>query len=153
MPAFEEPFSRVIVDCVGPLPKTKKGNQFLLTVMCASTWFPEAVPLRNIKAKTVVTALIKLFTLVGLPKTIQSDQGSNFMAGLFQQVMYQMRIHQIKSSVYHPESQGALERFHQTLKTMLRTYCVEQEKEWDEGVHLVLFAASRSPGVTWIQSI
>ena len=64
------------------------------------------------------------------------------MAGLFQQVIYQLRIHQIKSSAYHlPESQGALERFHQTLKTMLRTYCVEQEKEWDEGVHLVLFAA------------
>ena len=37
IPAFEEPFSRVIVDCVGPLPKTRKGNQFLLTVMCAST--------------------------------------------------------------------------------------------------------------------
>ena len=138
---FEEPFSRVIVDCVGPLPKTKKGKQFLLTVMCASTRFLEAVPLCNIKAKTVITALIKSFTLVGLPKTIQSDQGSNFMAGLFQQVMYQLRIHQIKSSAYHPESQGALERFHQTLKTMLRTYCVEQEKEWDEGVHLVLFAA------------
>ena len=42
------------------------------------------------------------------------------MAGLFQQVMYQLRIHQIKSSAYHPELQGALERFHQTLKTMLR---------------------------------
>ena len=109
IPAIEEPFSRVIVDCVGPLPKTKKGNQFLLTVMHASTRFPEAVPLCNIKAKTVVTALIKFFTLVGLLKTIQSDQGSNFMAGLFQQVMYQLSIHQIKSSAYHPESQGALE--------------------------------------------
>ena len=38
------------------------------------------------------------------------------MAGLFQQVMYQLGIHQFKSSAYHPESQGALERFHQTLK-------------------------------------
>ena len=54
------------------------------------------------------------------------------MAGLFQQMMYQLGIHQIKSSAYHPESQGALERFHQTLKNMLRTYCMEQEKEWDE---------------------
>ena len=90
--------------------------------MRASTWFPEAVPLRNIKDKTVFTALIKFFILVGLPKPIQSDQESNFMAGLFQRVMYQLRIHQIKSSAYHPESQGALERFHQTLKTMLRMY-------------------------------
>ena len=87
IPAFEEPFSRVIIDCVGPLPKTKSGNQYLLTVMCASTRFPEAIPLRNISAKTIVKALIKFFTLVGLPKSIQSDQGSNFMSGLFQQVM------------------------------------------------------------------
>ena len=65
---------------------------------------------------TIVRALIKFFTLVGLPKSIQSDQGSNFMSGLFQQVMSELNIEQYKSSAYHPESQGALERFHQTLK-------------------------------------
>ena len=43
IPAFEEPFSRIIVDCVGPLPKTKSGNQYLLTIMCASTRFSEAI--------------------------------------------------------------------------------------------------------------
>ena len=59
IPAFEEPFSRVIIDCVGPLPKTKSGNQYLLTVMCASTRFPEAIPLGNISAKTIVKALMK----------------------------------------------------------------------------------------------
>ena len=144
IPAFEEPFSRVIIDCVGPLPKTRSGNEFLLTIMCASTRFPEAIPLRNIKAKTIVRALIKFFTLVGLPKSIQSDQGSNFMSGLFQQVMSELNIDQYKSSAYHPESQGALERFHQTLKNMIRTYCFQTEKHWDEGIHLLLFASRES---------
>ena len=141
IPAFDEPFSRVIIDCVGPLPKTKSGNQYLLTIMCASTRFPEAIPLRNIKAQTIVKALTKFFTLVGLPKSIQSDQGSNFTSGLFQQVMYELGIEQYTSSAYHPESQGALERFHQTLKNMIRAYTLEFEKDWDEGVHLLLFAA------------
>ena len=54
IPAFEEPFSRVIIDCVGPLPKTRSGNKYLLTIMCASTHFPEAVPLRNIKVPMIV---------------------------------------------------------------------------------------------------
>lgn len=126
-----------MIDCVRPLPKTKKGNQYLLTIMCASTTFPEAIPLRNIKAKTIVPALTKFFTLVGLPKSIQSDQGSNFMSGLFQQVMQELGIKQYKSTAYHPESQGALERFHQTLKNMIRTYCLETEKDWDDGVHLL----------------
>ena len=49
IPVAKEPFSHVIIDCVGPLPKTKKGNQYLLTIMCGSTRFPEAIPLRNIK--------------------------------------------------------------------------------------------------------
>ncbi|XP_071959886.1 uncharacterized protein [Antedon mediterranea] len=75
IPAFGEPFSRVIVDCVGPLPRTKNGNEYLLTIMCASSRFPEAIPLRRITAKNVVKALVKFFTWVGLPKAVQSDQG------------------------------------------------------------------------------
>ena len=64
------------------------------------------------------------------------------MLGLFQQVMCQLGI--FKSTAYHPQSQGALERFHQTLKNMMREYCFEECKEWDEGVHLLLFAVRES---------
>ena len=144
IPAFEEPFSRIIIDCVGPLPKARSGNQYLLTIMCASTRFPEAIPLRNISSKTICKALIKFFTIFGLPRSLQSDQGSNFMARTFQQVMYQLGIKQHTSSAYHPESQGALERFHQTLKTMMKRYCLENSKDWDEGIHLLLFAIRES---------
>ncbi len=144
IPAFDEPFSRIMVDCVGPLPKTKSGNQYLLTIMCASTRFPEAIPLRNIKTKNIVKALVKFFTLFGLPKFVQSDQGSNFMSGIFQQAMHELGIQQLKSSAYHPESQGALERFHQTLKNMMRSYCFDTGKDWDEGIHLLLFAVRES---------
>ncbi|KAJ8026967.1 hypothetical protein HOLleu_31953 [Holothuria leucospilota] len=144
IPAFEEPFSRVIIDCVGPLPKSRAGHQYILTIMCASTRFPEAIPLRNIKARTVLQALLKFFTLFGLPKEIQSDQGSNFMSTVFQQMLYDLGIDQIKSSAYHPESQGALERFHQTLKNMLKTYCHDNERDWDEGIPFVMFAARES---------
>ena len=112
--------------------------------MCSSTRFPEAVPLRSIKTNAILKALIKFFTLFGLPKSIQSDQGINFMAHAFQQVMNQLGIKQYKSSAYHPESQGALERFHQTLKTMKRMYCTENSRDWDEGVHLLLFAVRES---------
>ena len=144
IPAFDEPFNRILIDCVGPLPRTKSGNEYLLTIMCTSTRFPEAIPLRNIKTKSIVKALIKFFTFVGLPKSVQSDQGSNFMSGIFQQVMHELGIKQFRSSAYHPESQGALERFHQTLKNMIRSYCFDTEKDWDEGIHLLLFAVRES---------
>ena len=144
IPVCGEPFCDVIIDCVGPLPKTKSGNQYLLTIMCKATRFPEAVPLRNIKAPKIVNALVRFFTLVGLPRSVQSDQGSNFLSGLMQQAMYQLGVKQYKSAAYHPESQGALERFHQTIKNMLRAYCVENNRDWDQGVHLLLFAARES---------
>ena len=138
IPVSAESFCHVIINCVGPLPKPKEENQYLLTIMCSSTHFPEAIPLRNIKAPKVAKALIKSF---GLPKSVRSDQGSNFMSHLFQDVMAQLGIKQVKSSAYHPPSQGALERFHQTLKTMMRSYCLQEQKDWGEGIPLLLFAA------------
>lgn len=45
VPAVAAHFEHVIVVCVGPLPQTKAGRQFLLTKMCIATRFPEAVPL------------------------------------------------------------------------------------------------------------
>ena len=58
--------------------------------------------------------------------------------------MNQLSIKQYKSSVYHPESQGALERFHQTLKTMIKMYCIENRRDWDEGIHLLFFPVRES---------
>ena len=66
------------------------------------------------------------------------------MSGVFQQVMYELGITQYKSSAYHPQSQGALEQWYQTLKTMMKIYCFETEKDWDEGIHLLLLAARES---------
>lgn len=65
--ALREPFERVLVDCVEPLPRIKSGNEILLTIMCAATRFPEVVPLLKITAIFVVKALTKVFSTFGLP--------------------------------------------------------------------------------------
>ncbi len=140
IPVMGEPFERVIIDCVGPLPKTRTGNQYLLTIMCAATRFPEAIPLRKITAPVIIRALVKFFSTFGLPRMVQTDRGTNFLSKLFSQVLTTLKISHRTASAYHPESQGALERFHQTLKSMLRKYCMETSKDWDEGTPLVLFA-------------
>lgn len=106
IPVVGEPFDRVLVDCVGPLPRTKSGNKFLLTVMCSARRFPEAIPMRKITAPAVVKALVKFFSLFGLPKVLQTDQGSNFMSGIFAQVLKQLNIAHCHSSAYHLDSQG-----------------------------------------------
>lgn len=140
IPVMGEPFERILIDCVGPLPRTKSGHVFLLTFMCATTRYPESVPLRFLKAPAIVKALVKFCSTFGLPKYIQTDQGSNFMSRVFAKVIRQLHIKHQVSSAYHPESQGALERFHQTLKTMLHTFCVDGGKDWDEQIPFLLFA-------------
>ena len=66
------------------------------------------------------------------------------MSDVFQQVMLELGIQHVKPSAYHPESQGALERFHQTLKNMIKIYCFGPGKDWDEDIHLLLFAVRES---------
>jgi hypothetical protein len=51
-----------------------------------------------------------------------------------------MKYKQFKSNAYHPESRGALERFHQTLKYMMKTFCLDSHKDWDNGVRMLQLA-------------
>uniref|UniRef100_A0A671UCI0 Gypsy retrotransposon integrase-like protein 1 n=1 Tax=Sparus aurata TaxID=8175 RepID=A0A671UCI0_SPAAU len=140
IPAVGEPFEHVLVDCVGPLPRTKSGNQFLLTVMCITTRFPEAIPLRKITAPAITRALTKFFTMFGVPKVVQTDQGTNFLSKSFKQTLHALGIVHSVCRAYHPQSQGALEHWHQTLTSMLRKYCYETGRDWDDGVPFTLFA-------------
>lgn len=98
IPAIGEPFEHVIVHCVGPLPRTKSCNQFLLTAMCVSTRFPKAIPLRKITAPAITRALTKFFTTFGLPKVVQTDQGTHFMSRTFKQTPQSLRISHTVSS-------------------------------------------------------
>ena len=66
------------------------------------------------------------------------------MSGVFQQVMHELGIKQYRSSAYHPKSQGALERFHQTLKNMIRSYCFDTEKIGMKVYTFLLFAVRES---------
>ncbi len=141
IPANCEPFEHVVVDCVGPLPCSKSGSKYLLTVMCLATRFPSAYPLRTITSRSIVRALSQFMSIFGIPKIIQSDQGTNLTSHLFQQVLKQLRIKHNLASAYHPQSQGALERFHQTLKSLLRAYCVQLDRDWEEGLPWLLLAA------------
>ena len=129
IPAVDPPFTRILIDMVGPLSTTKSGHKYLLTIMDVTTRYPEAIPLRSTHARVVLKALLNFFTHFGLPLEIQSDRGTNFTSKLFEKTMTEWGIKHVLSSGYHPQSQGALERHHQTLKTMLRAFCLEREKD------------------------
>ncbi|XP_066962056.1 uncharacterized protein [Macrobrachium rosenbergii] len=139
------PFEKVIVDCVGPLPKTKKQNEYILTVLCPTTRFPLAIPIKNISAKTIIANLLKIFTVFGFPKELQCDQGTNFTSDLFKQTLKQFNISHIFASAYHPQTNGALKRVHQTIKSLLCKYMCETQRDWDEDLDLLMYVLRSTP--------
>ncbi|XP_076052821.1 uncharacterized protein LOC143032237 [Oratosquilla oratoria] len=145
IPVGEEPFAKVIVDIVGPLPKTARGHEYILTLMDTFSRYPEAIPLRKVRAKVVLHELISFFTKWGLPRELQTDQGSVFLSREVMQSLGALGITKVTSSAYYPQSQGALERYHQTLKTMLKKWCLENYTGWDQALPYLLFAVREVP--------
>jgi hypothetical protein len=82
LPVIGEPFKRIAMDVVGPLPRTGRGNRFILVICDYATRYPEAVPLRSVTAKKVAEVLMDLFTRHGIPEEILTDQGTNFTSTL-----------------------------------------------------------------------
>lgn len=107
-----QPFEYLLLNCVGLLPPSKSGNSYLLTVMCQTTRYPAAYPLRKITTKAVVKALMQFVSVFGIPKILESDRATNFSSGMFAEILKQLGVRHNQSSAYYPQSQGALECFH-----------------------------------------
>ena len=145
LPIVGVPFEQLAMDVVGPLEKSKAGNRFLLVMTDYATRYPEVFPLKTVRARTVAWCLIQLFSRVGFPKVILTDQGSNFMSKLLKQVYKLLGIKGIRTTPYHPQTDGLVERFNQTLKQMLRKFVNETGTDWDQWLPYLLFAYREVP--------
>ena len=129
-PIISTPYQRLAYDLVGPLTRTKSGHKYILTVMCVGTRFPYVVPLKRVDAVTVAEGLTEVISHTGIPKELLTDQGSVFTGKLTKQVCELLSIKHLKTTAYHPQSNGILERWHGALKGMLRKLG-GVGREWD----------------------
>ncbi|KAL0178548.1 hypothetical protein M9458_027442, partial [Cirrhinus mrigala] len=119
LPVIGTPYERLSddgMDVVGPVERSRSGNRFMLVVTDYATRYPEVFPLKSIKAKYAATCLVQLFSRVGFPSEILTDQGTNFMSTLLKQVYKLLGIKSLRTTSYHPQTDGLTERFNQTLK-------------------------------------
>ena len=145
MPIIDTPFSRIAIDLIGPIhPPSENGNRFILTVVDYATRYPEAVPLKKIDSETVAEALVDIYSRVGIPREVLTDQGKQFTSDLMKAVGRLLSIKQLTTTPYHPSCNGLVERFNGTLKTMLRRVSEEQPKMWDRFIPSLLFAYRES---------
>ena len=141
MPLIETPFSRIATDIVGPInPPSDNGNRFILTVVDYATRYPEAKALKRIDTETVAEALVEIYSRVGIPREVLTDQGKQFTSDIMKEVGRLLSIRQLTTTPYHPACNGLVERFNGTLKSMLRKLCEEKPRQWDRYIPALLFA-------------
>uniref|UniRef100_A0A803JMY6 Gypsy retrotransposon integrase-like protein 1 n=1 Tax=Xenopus tropicalis TaxID=8364 RepID=A0A803JMY6_XENTR len=145
LPIIEVPFERVAMDLVDPLPKSARGHQHILVILDYATLYPEAVPLRNTSSKCIAKELVHLFSRVGIPKEILTDQGTPFMSKVTKELCRLLGIKHLRTSVYHPQTDGLVERFNKTLKAMLKKAVDKDGKNWDCLLPFLLFSIREVP--------
>lgn len=109
-------FDQVHIDLIGPLP-TVDGFSYCLTMIDRFSRWVEATPLREISAQTVARAFYDVWiSRYGAPKVITSDQGGQFESRLFTALLSLIGCERIRTTAYHPASNGLIERWHRVLK-------------------------------------
>ena len=118
------------MDYMGPLPETFRGNKHLLVVMDHFIKWCEAFPTRDQKASTVADILVnRVFSRFGPPTITHSDQGRNFESNLMYEISRLMGIHKSRTTAYHPQGDGLVERQNRTIQNILSTFVSKHPDE------------------------
>ena len=128
-------FSHVHIDIVGPLPPSE-GNSYLLTCVDRYSRWPEAIPIPDMTAETIARTFVARWVAVfGAPTTITTDRGRQFESALFRELTNLLGTNRIRTTSYHPASNGLVERLHRQLKAAIKTH---NNTRWTEVLPLVL---------------
>ena len=149
----DRPFNKIAIDLVTDCKTSTSGNKHILTIIDHLTGWPEAFPIPDKSADTIVATLINYYLLVHMcPRYILSDNGTEFKNNLMDQVLQQLGIDRIFSAPYHPCSNGKLEVFHKYLKPTLKKLCEKDPANWDKYINQVLASYRITPNLATSES-
>ncbi|KZR96634.1 Uncharacterized protein APZ42_008916, partial [Daphnia magna] len=142
-------WERIAMDVVGPIQESVKGYKYILVLSDYASRFVFTFPMKNQTAQTIANILVnKLITKYGAPEIVLTDQGKNFLSNIVQEICKLFRIKQMRTTAYHPQIDGLVERFNRTLCDMLAFYVVDEPEEWDRYLPFVTFAYNTSKQAT-----
>lgn len=139
-----EPFQRVSMDLVSYSDVSDNNNKYVLTLQDELTRFVQAYPIPNKEAITVAEQLLHFCQHYGIPKRFHSDQGSEFMNSVLKQLVKFLGTNHSFNTAYHPQTNGALERFHATLRDHIRMYHSRRLKNWDKIIPFAIICHNTS---------
>ncbi|XP_043263448.1 uncharacterized protein LOC122403783 [Colletes gigas] len=139
-----EPFDKIALDTVGPLPETPSGNRYILTMQDNLTKYCLAVAIPNIRATTIADAFARHFIAIyGTPRAILTDRGTSFLGEIMTHMAEIFKIKQLTTSGYRPQTNGSLERSHHVLTEYLKHYMNSYE-DWDLLIPFAMFSYNTS---------
>lgn len=137
-------FDKISMDIMGPLPITTSGHSYILTIQDLLTKHSSAIPLKTPAAIDVADAFTDDFICIhGAPKALLTDQGSHFLNSLMKNLARKFRIKHYKTTAYHPQSNGSVERSHHVLWEYLKQF-VDKNNEWDKCLKMACFSYNTS---------
>ncbi|CAF1387559.1 unnamed protein product [Didymodactylos carnosus] len=140
-----QPWTVVGIDITGPLPKTRRGNTYILVVIDYFTKWVELFPLSSTKAKIIAQIFTdEVICRYGLPLKIISDNGAQFVSNVFKSVCDILQIKHRKTSLYHPQT-NLSERVNRSIKPILAAYSFEDQRTWDIKLQQIAFAFRTIP--------
>src|SRR3954451_11033268 len=136
-----KPFYHLGIDVLGPLPQTLQGNRYvILSVDFFSKW-PEAKAVESANAHSIAQFIYdEIICRHGVPQELTSDRGSEFCNELIDVLSKTYKIKHIRTTAYHPQGNGQVERTNRTLKDILSKLVIEYHKPWDQYLTSALFA-------------
>ena len=120
----------------------------ILTIIDHLTGWPEAFPIPDKSADTIVSTFINQYLPTHMcPRYILSDNGTEFKNDLMDQALKQLGIEHIFSAAYHPQSNRKLEVFHKYFKPNLKKLCEKDPSNWDKYINQVLASYRVTPNL------
>lgn len=104
-------FRVVALDTTGPFPESLKGFKYILVIECCFMRWVELIALRTLEAEECAESIMTaIFLRHGLPLYLRSDNGSQFVNSVIQQLLVQMGVKHHRVLPYTPQSNGHVER-------------------------------------------
>jgi hypothetical protein len=138
LPIPDRPWQWVSMDLITQLPRSKKGHDAILVMVCKLTKMVHyAATKSNVTAPQVAHLFLQeVVRHHGLPSAILSDRDARFTGKFWQELWSALGTKLTMSTAFHPQTDGQTERANRTLEEMLRAYVNFQQDDWDE--HLVV---------------
>ncbi|XP_041453694.1 uncharacterized protein K02A2.6-like [Lytechinus variegatus] len=136
----KQPWHTLHIDLCGPLPN---GKSLLVVVDNASRW-PEVEIITSTTTESIINRLRRIFATHGVPNTIVSDNGPQFVSAEFKEYLRDNGIDHRRVAPYHPQANATVERFNATVLRALRR-ARQEGRELNEALQSFLLVYRTTP--------